>query len=157
MCLDVKSPSYKGLRPASPAATTSARASSRKSDTKPELLLRRALWAAGHRYRKNVGDLPGSPDMVFLRARLAVFCDGDFWHGRDWPTRRAKLAHGHNAAYWTAKIERNMARDEQVNAALEALGWRVLRFWEGEIKKEADRVVKRIEVELQLPVRRDGA
>src|SRR6266446_6323651 len=101
-------PSYKGLRPASAHATMAARGSSKKTNTRCEVALRRALWAAGFRYRKNVSDLPGRPDIVFLRARIAVFCDGDFWHGRDWESRRQKLGRGTNSAYWLAKIQANI-------------------------------------------------
>ena len=114
----MKTPSYKYLNAASASASKAARASSKKQDTKPELRLRRALWRAGHRYRKNVATLPGKPDIVFVRARLAVFCDGDFWHGRNWPERKAKLEQGHNPGYWVAKIERNMERDLDVDDAL---------------------------------------
>src|SRR6478672_1465494 len=87
-------PSYKGLRPASPRASAAARGSSKKADTRCELMLRRSLWVAGCRYRKNVPELPGRPDIVFPGAKVAVFCDGDFWHGRDWETRRQKLSRG---------------------------------------------------------------
>src|SRR5947209_1948897 len=97
--LACRAPSFKGLRPASEAASRAKRAT-RKRDTRPELLLRRALGAAGGRYHTHVTGLPGSPDLVFKRARLAVFCDGDFWHGRDWPALRAKLLRRHNADYW---------------------------------------------------------
>src|SRR5687767_5949640 len=78
-----KSPSFAGLKPRSTAASRVAR-SVRKTDSKAEVALRKALWAMGHRYRKNVRSLPGTPDLVFPRARTVVFCDGDFWHGRNW-------------------------------------------------------------------------
>lgn len=140
----VASPSYKGLKPASPQASAAARGSSRKRDTKPEQLLRRALWAAGLRYRKDVGGLPGRPDIVFKGARVAVFCDGDFWHGKDWVERRKKLARGSNPQYWIAKIERNMERDRARTRELEAAGWLVMRVWESEIRDEVDELVVRI-------------
>lgn len=141
----MKGPSYKGLSAATASASKAARASSKKQDTKPELQLRRAIWRAGHRYRKNVDSLPGSPDIVFVGARLAVFCDGDFWHGRNWPERRAKLEKGHNPSYWVAKIERNMERDRDVNRALRRQGWRVLRVWEGDVKANTAKIVSQIE------------
>lgn len=128
--------SYLGRKPASERASQAAKGSSKKTDTKPELLLRQALWSAGLRYRKNPADLPGKPDVVFPRAKLAVFCDGDFWHGRNWEARRAKLSLGHNAEYWLAKIERNMQRDAEVTAALHEAGWLVLRFWESDVKRD---------------------
>src|SRR5262245_12485941 len=95
----VQRPSYKGLRPASARASQAARGNSKKKDTRCEVTLRRALWAAGCRYRKNVPGLPGRPDVVFLGPKVTVFCDGDFWHGRDWESRRQKLRRGTNADY----------------------------------------------------------
>ncbi len=129
-------PSYKGLRPASARATVAARGSSKKTDTRCEVMLRRELWAAGCRYRKNVKELPGRPDVLFTRARIAVFCDGDFWHGRDWESRRQKLSQGTNSGYWLAKIQRNMERDRQNDQRLQEMGWTVLRFWESQIRSE---------------------
>ena len=137
-------PSYKGFVPASEAASRTKRAN-RKTDTAHEVLLRRELWRLGLRYRKYVANLPGHPDLVFRRARVLVFCDGDFWHGRDWPALRAKLLLRHNAGYWVAKIARNRERDRQHTALLKRQGWLVLRFWETDIKKDpaaAARVVR---------------
>jgi DNA mismatch endonuclease (patch repair protein) len=114
------------------------------------MLLRRALWRAGLRYRVNRPGLPGRPDLVFAKARVVIFCDGDFWHGRDLEARLARLAAGHNAPYWVAKIRRNVERDRETNAALAALGWKVLRFWETEILREMDAVVRRVNAELNM-------
>jgi DNA mismatch endonuclease, patch repair protein len=75
---------------------------------------------------------------VFKRSNLLVFCDGDFWHGRDLEKRVERLAKGHNPAYWLSKITRNVERDRATNEALAALGWQVLRFWETDIKRDAD-------------------
>lgn len=72
---------------------------------------------------------------------MVIFCDGDFWHGRDWKTRKAKLQGGHNPKYWVAKIERNIARDREQEEALDEAGWSVLRFWESDIKNRLDEVV----------------
>lgn len=138
------SPTFTGLSPASTTTSRVARAASRKRDTRPERVLRKALWKAGLRYRKNVASIPGKPDIVFHGARLAVFVDGDFWHGRDWPQRRARLKRGHNAAYWVAKIKRNMARDRVTDRALHAAGWSALRVWESEVNKGLDEVVARV-------------
>ena len=144
-----KAPSYKHLKPASAKASKAAKGSSRKKDTKPEVALRKILWARGYRYRKDVASLPGRPDIVFASARVAVFCDGDFWHGRDWRRRRQKLLRGHNPDYWIAKIKRNMERDRKNKRELERTGWHVLRFWETDILRDpkaiADRVVAAIE------------
>jgi len=138
------SPRFTGLRASSTRARAAARGASKKSGTRPERLLRQAIWRAGRRYRKNVAYLPGKPDVVFTRARLAVFCDGDFWHGNNWPERKRKLEGGHNAAYWIAKIERNVERDRENDARLAATGWRVLRFWESEIRADPARVAARV-------------
>jgi len=138
------SPSYVGLTPASPRAQAAARGASRKIDTRPERLLGRALWGQGLRYRKNVAGLPGRPDLVFSRARVAVFCDGDFWHGRDWDARRAILARGANASYWVAKIGRNVERDREHERTLRDEGWTVLRFWEGDIRLDTAGIAERV-------------
>jgi DNA mismatch endonuclease (patch repair protein) len=137
-------PSYEGLRPASAGASRAARGSSRKSDTRCEVTLRRALWAAGCRYRKDVAALPGRPDIVFAGPRIAVFCDGDFWHGRDWETRRQKLRRGTNSGYWVAKIQRNIERDWQNTTALMEQGWTVVRVWESQIEADLEAVVQAI-------------
>lgn len=136
-------PSYSGFRPVSEAASRS-KSKLRRTDTKPELLLRRKLWSEGLRYRKNFNKLPGKPDIIFPKQKIAVFCDGDFWHGRNWTIRRAKLAAGANAAYWVAKIESNIARDVRVNHQLQELGWTVLRFWEGDLISDISSAVSAI-------------
>jgi DNA mismatch endonuclease, patch repair protein len=151
--LDAPRPSYKGRRPASPKASAAARGSSKKTDTSCELLLRRAVWALGFRYRKDVQTLPGRPDIVFFKAKVAVFCDGDFWHGRDWESRRQKLARGTNPDYWIAKIQRNMERDRQNTLKLEEMGWMVLRFWESEIRTSPSKAAERLAAVLGLPPR----
>lgn len=127
------SPSYKGLLPASGMASRIARAGSAKRNTKPELMLRRALRGTGLRYKPNVAALPGCPDMVVPWARLAVFCDGDFWHGRHLEQRLARLTSGHNPQYWVAKIKSNVERDRRIRRALRHSGWKVLRLWESDI------------------------
>lgn len=136
--------SYKGRRAASAQASAAGRGSSKKIDTYCELVLRKALWAAGYRYRKNVAELPGRPDVVFTKPRVAIFVDGDFWHGRDWESRRQKLQAGSNPDYWLAKIQRNMERDRETTSRLASMGWTVLRFWESEIRTAPLEVVCRI-------------
>ncbi len=105
----------------------------KSSDTKPERAFARLLWSAGVRYRKQSRDIPGRPDFSIKRYRLAIFVDGDFWHGRDFSRDNNRFHH--NRDFWIAKIERNIGRDRKVNAQLEAAGWKVLRFWESDIKK----------------------
>lgn len=130
-----RNPSYKGLTPASEASSRAKR-SNRAQNTTPELLLRRELWRLGLRYRANVRELYGRPDVVFAKAKVAVFCDGDFWHGREWEIRRVKLERGWNADYWLTKIERNIERDKRNTELLEQAGWCVMRLWETDIKRD---------------------
>lgn len=111
----------------------------RSKDTKPELVFRHALRVAGlSGYRKNLRGLPGTPDVVFTKYKLAIFVDGDFWHGRDFAIRRERLEAGNNGAFWVAKIERNMARDTRNVIDLENMGWTVVRFWESDVLKSPD-------------------
>ena len=124
----VKSPSFVQLKASSDRASRVARSSSRKNDTKPELLLRRWLHSKGFRFRVANAHLPGRPDITFRSQRVAVFVDGDFWHGRDLHARLQRLSQGHNAGYWTAKIASNRARDIRVRARLRRQGWTVVRF-----------------------------
>lgn len=86
------------------------------------------------RFRKNVKTLPGKPDIVFPRSRIVIFCDGDFWHGRNWTQLKTKLSCGANSDYWIAKINSNILRDKKNTEILKNLGWRVIRVWESEIK-----------------------
>lgn len=137
-------PSFRGLGPASISASCAARASSKKANTRCELILRRALWTRGLRYRVDVNRLPGRPDIAFLRHRLVVFCDGDFWHGRDLSRRLARLKAGHNAAYWVSKIRANVARDRLRNLELRREGWNVLRLWETEILRDPDAAAQQV-------------
>jgi DNA mismatch endonuclease (patch repair protein) len=139
----VSVPRYENYRPRS-VGTSRVGASNRRQDTTPEMLLRTALRTVGVRYRSNVKTLPGCPDLILVRDRVAVFCDGDFWHGRNWPTRKPKLLAGWNAEYWVAKIERNRTRDREVTAALRRLGWRVVRVWEGDVRRDPGRVAAKI-------------
>ena len=148
-----RQPRFAGLGPASARSSQAARGASRKVDTKPELILRRALWRRGLRYRTYRTDLPGTPDLVFGKSRVVVFVDGDFWHGRDWPARRVKLERGHNAAYWIRKIESNVDRDRDQDIRLRAAGWKVIRVWESDVYRNLESVIHG--VELAVGRRRD--
>lgn len=106
----------------------------RSTETKPETLLRKELWRLGFRYRINVKKLPGSPDIVIGKHKLAIFVDGEFWHGFNWEIKKEKIKT--NRDFWIPKIERNMQRDERNNTDLEQMGFTVLRFWEHQIKKD---------------------
>ena len=146
-----RAPSFIGFTPSS-AASSRAKQANRAVDTKSELLLRRALWTLGLRYRKNVTRLPGKPDVVFPAARIAVFCDGDFWHGRDWRHLKRKLRNRANSAYWVAKIAANRIRDTRHQQALQRAGWRVIRVWETDVTSNPEQVAAQINshVERQL-------
>ena len=129
-----KTPSFNDLKPASEISSRAKRSNKRK-DTLHEIELRRELWRLGLRYRKNVETLPGKPDIVFIRAKVAIFCDGDFWHGRDWENLRLKLEKGTNPEYWIAKIKSNIERDLRNNTILSDEGWLVIRIWETDVRK----------------------
>jgi DNA mismatch endonuclease (patch repair protein) len=139
----IPSPTFQGLSAASEAASRAKRAN-RKTDTAHEVLLRKRLWQMGLRYRKHVSSLPGKPDLVFHRARVVVFCDGDFWHGRDWDRLSAQLQKRHNAAYWLSKIARNRERDAENSALLTGQDWLVVRLWETDVKKDPDAAARLI-------------
>lgn len=106
----------------------------KSKDTSIEVALRKALWQGGIRYRKNYTKLPGTPDIAITKHRIAVFCDGDFWHGKDWETKKPKFKT--NRAYWIEKIERNMSRDSETDKSLAWQGWTVIRFWGSDIEKD---------------------
>jgi len=125
-------------------------------NTAPEVLLRKTLWRMGLRYRLHVKTLPGKPDIVFAKSKVAVFVDGDFWHGRQWRLRGYKSLESQfdgvsNKPYWVEKITRNMARDRKVGAQLRKLGWRIVRIWESDLKKDVEKAGKFI-LERTAPV-----
>ncbi len=111
-------------------------------NTKPEQKLRRFLWGLGLRYRKNVKKLPGKPDIVLSKYKLVIFVDGEFWHGHNWSKKQKKIKS--NRAFWIPKIERNMQRDVEVNQFFAGEDWKVLRFWDFEIKDEFGACINRI-------------
>ena len=110
--------------------------------TKPEKRLQKELWSAGIRYRIHSKKLPGNPDIVISKKRLAIFVDGEFWHGYNWEIKKTKIKA--NRAFWIPKIERNMQRDIENNQALKELGYIVLRFWEHELKKDLNACINKI-------------
>ena len=101
---------------------------------KAETLLAKELWHLGFRYRKNYKKLPGSPDIAITKYKIAIFIDGEFWHGEDWENRKAKLKS--NRDYWIEKIEENIARDKRNDVLLKDLGWTPMHFWEKDVKKD---------------------
>lgn len=108
----------------------------RSSNTKIEVRLRKALWHRGIRYRINYSALPGKPDIAITKYKIAIFCDGEFWHGKDWQMKKQKI--NSNRDYWLPKIEKNISRDSEVDKELFALGWKVLRFWGVDIQKNLE-------------------
>jgi DNA mismatch endonuclease (patch repair protein) len=127
-----QAPSFRNLE-ASSARASRVLAANKATNTKCEQLLRSELWKMRLRFRKNVTSLRGKPDIVFPRQRIVVFCDGDFWHGRNWRSRKRKLERGANASYWVAKIQANIKRDRRNRRHLKKLGWMVITLWETDI------------------------
>ena len=107
-----------------------------------EIALAKALWSKGIRYRKNYKKLPGSPDIAITTKKIAIFVDGEFWHGHDWDLRKAKLKS--NRDYWIEKIEENIARDRRNDDLLTNMGWKTIHFWEKEVKKELSLCLERV-------------
>lgn len=114
-------------------------------DTKIEIILRKALWRKGYRYRKNYSKLLGKPDIVMPKYKIVIFCDGEFFHGKDWNSLKKKLKNSNNGEFWINKISRNRERDDEINKRLSFEGWTVLRFWGEEIKKHTDECVQIVE------------
>ena len=121
---------------------------------KAETELAHAIWHTGIRYRKNYKALPGSPDIAITKYKVAVFVDGEFWHGYDWENHKEKLKS--NRDYWIGKIEENMARDKRNDALLLNMGWTPIHFWEREIKKNlrgcVDRIIDIVQVKFSESV-----
>ena len=128
----------------------------RSRDTQIEQILRRALWRRGIRYRKNDPSLPGTPDIAITRDRIAIFCDGEFFHGYQWDVRKRKL--GQNRDYWIGKIERNMTRDRENDCRLIAMDWVPVHFWGREIKGHPEACADAVEdLIFELRLSRRGA
>jgi DNA mismatch endonuclease (patch repair protein) len=117
----------------------------KSKDTSIELKLRKALWHKGYQYRKNYEALPGKPDIVLTKYKIAIFCDSEFFHGKDWEILKPQLERGKNSDFWVNKISKNQQRDDEINKELQFLGWTVIRFWGKEIMKKTDECVSVIE------------
>ncbi|WP_179004340.1 very short patch repair endonuclease [Winogradskyella forsetii] len=120
----------------------------RAKNTKPELLFRKALWKKGVRYRVDSKKLPGRPDVSIKKYKLAIFIDGEFWHGYNWDERKDKLKS--NRGFWIPKIERNMQRDREVNDQLTELGFTIFRFWDHEVKNNLKTCINDVMVYLDM-------
>lgn len=112
-----------------------------------ERKLQLELWHRGYRYRKNVKGIIGKPDIVFLKDKVVVFCDSEFWHGFEWETRKNDIKS--NQEFWIPKIERNIQRDKEVNEQLQKDGWIVIRFWGKEIMKNTQACADIVEEEIK--------
>ncbi|WP_086444789.1 very short patch repair endonuclease [Candidatus Enterococcus lemimoniae] len=109
---------------------------------KAETILAKSLWNSGIRYRKNYKKLPGSPDIAITKYKIAIFVDGEFWHGFDWENRKQKLKK--NKEYWIEKIEENIARDTRNNELLIKDNWTVIHFWEKEVLKNLEECISKV-------------
>lgn len=110
---------------------------------KAETILGKALWHRGYRYRRNYKMLPGTPDIAILKHRIAVFVDGEFWHGKNWENRKTKLKS--NKEYWLEKIDENINRDNRNDVLLNHLGWVAVHFWEKDVLKNIEGCIRAIE------------
>ena len=115
----------------------------KSKDSKIELILRRALYHKGYRYRKNSTLVYGHPDILFIKEKIVIFCDSEFWHGYDWENRKNDFKS--NRDFWISKIERNIERDREVDQYLKHEGYIVLRFWGNQIKRDLESVIDRID------------
>jgi len=133
----MKKPSRDNL---TPAQRSYAMSRVRSRDTAPELAVRRELFRRGYRFRTHRKDLPGCPDIVFVRAHVAVFVDGEFWHGRRFATWSETLSD-----YWREKIERNIRRDRRSRRQLRSMGWTIVRVWDRDVMRSVSCAVAEIE------------
>ena len=117
----------------------------KSKDTDIERILRKALWEKGIRYRKNYKKITGKPDIAITKYKIAVFCDSEFFHGKDWEQQKQRISKGEHGKFWVNKISRNIERDNEVDKELTSKGWRVIRFWGEDIKKRTPECVRAIE------------
>lgn len=132
----------------------------KSKDTSIELKLRKELWKRGYRYRKNYAKLPGKPDIVLTKYKIVIFCDSEFFHGKDWEVLKPRLERSNNSKFWISKISRNRERDDIINKQLLFMGWTVIRFWGNDIKKHLDECVQVIDetvFEMQLGEQEDSS
>lgn len=117
----------------------------KNKDSKIEQVLRKALWDKGYRYRKNYSKLPGKPDIVLTKYRIAIFCDSEYFHGKDFENLKTQLIKAKDPDFWIDKIQRNIERDDEVNQLLRSMEWTVLRFWGKDILKNTNQCVQAVE------------
>ena len=114
-------------------------------DTSIELTLRKELWKRGYRYRKNYKELPVTPYIVLTKYHIVIFCDSEFFHGKDWEVLKPRLEKGKNAEYWVKKIQRNIERDNEKDKILSFMGWTVIHFWGKDILRNTEECIRVIE------------
>lgn len=119
----------------------------RNKNTKIEILLAKALWAKGFRYRRNNNKVFGKPDFTFKKLKIAIFCDSEYFHGKNWDKQKHRIKT--NSEFWINKIEGNIIRDKKVNRVLKEAGWKVIRFWGEDINKKTEKCVNIIEKEIK--------
>lgn len=137
-------PSFRDRSPSSLRSSFLAARSSRKAGSRSEVALAKICRGLRLRIQTNVSDLPGNPDIVVPSLRLVIFCDGDFWHGRNLSKRLARLRVGHNARYWVDKLRSNAARDRRVSRRLRCFGWSVARIWETDVLRAPEKVRRKL-------------
>jgi DNA mismatch endonuclease Vsr len=120
----------------------------KSQNTKIEIILAKAMWSRGLRYRKNDKSVFGKPDFTFKKHKIAIFCDSEFFHGKHWNVKKQIIKT--NTEFWHEKISSNIKRDKLVNSTLRAEGWKVIRFWGNDIKKNAELCVNQIEAEMLI-------
>lgn len=127
-----------------PSARRKIMKSIKSRDTKPEVLLRKALWQEGYRYRKNYKALKGTPDIVLTKYHIVIFVDSEFFHGKDYDALIDRLKRGKRPEYWSNKIDQNIKRDMATDAELRGMGYTVLRFWGEDVIRDVDSCIKTI-------------
>lgn len=113
-----------------------------KKTSEVERLLAKALWHEGYRYRLNYKILPGSPDIAITKYNIAIFVDGEFWHGKDFDKKKCEIKN--NRSFWIEKIEENIKRDRKNDSLLKNDGWIVLHFWSNDVKDNLDGCIEEI-------------
>jgi len=119
----------------------------KSKNSKIEELLAKALWAKGYRYRRNSKAVFGTPDFTFIKYKIAIFCDSEYFHGKDWESQKHRIKT--NTEFWQKKIESNIERDKKVNETLFKNNWKVIRFWGQQIRKNIDLCIDVVETAIE--------
>lgn len=150
-----RKPPKRAYKARDPRVTSAMMSRVKNKNSEAEMLLRRALWRLGYRYRLHDASLPGKPDLVFRKARTVVFVDSDWWHGRILREEGEDALRAHlrttKQDWWVQKFKRTVSRDREVSEALVATGWHVCRIWESEILGDTDGVIQRVARLIDFP------